>query len=532
MANSKKKSIQPRRRKKLEVQVRPFGFNDSTKELAQLGKLYLKETIFTDAAKSKHVSIILGRRGAGKTALAFYFKIDPEQPYDIYVDIDEPRIYSDTLQELTGRVKNDSLSDVVESIAQVWTLSIWCTLFSQLSQEAKRFKDLEVKAINAFLEERGLKANRASDIVRSILAISSQLIPKPAEAFVDFIIKINDILTSDQFERAKAEVLAFFDKGYSAVIVIDTLDQYNIRNVEMQFALGAMLQAVAHFANGEVHPYLEIKSFLPAELVSFLFDLSVPNVGKTFENPLLLQWRTKDLLRLVCWRLMYFLENNYPKIYKEIPAVDWDQYDNVRETVWDRFFPHEITNSKGLTEDSFLYIVRHTQLRPRQLIWVCNSIAQLAYEHGTFPKVDNDDVVRGVFNIETLLAEEVLNSYQQLYPSVRDILACLRGQPMKFQASHIDELAARSKKAWTDPKMPYDRNLFRQMVCALGIVGRQIKTTERYWEAEFEYALPDRLVLEDRDECVLHPMFYRYYQIDTRAGKMVYPVPPPLEHES
>ena len=46
-------------------------------------------------------------------------------------------------------------------------------------------------------------------------------------------------------------------------------------------------------------------------------------------------------------------------------------------------------------------------------------------------------------------------------------------------------------------------------------------------EADFEYAMHDRLILSNDDECVIHPMFYSKLQVE-KNGWIVYPFP---DHE-
>jgi hypothetical protein len=59
----------------------------------------------------------------------------------------------------------------------------------------------------------------------------------------------------------------------------------------------------------------------------------------------------------------------------------------------------------------------------------------------------------------------------------------------------------------------------------LGIVGRVRRTNETagYLDADFEYALPHRLPITHRDECVIHPMFYRRLNVAFNNPSRVMP---------
>jgi hypothetical protein len=70
-------------------------------------------------------------------------------------------------------------------------------------------------------------------------------------------------------------------------------------------------------------------------------------------------------------------------------------------------------------------------------------------------------------------------------------------------------------------------------VAELGIVGKVRKKSEEAGiiEADFEYAMQDRLVITNEDECVIHPMFYSKLQV-VKNGYVVYPFPDHEDYEN
>ena len=503
----------------------PFGFNDSAKERETLPELYFHATNFNARARDPTVSIIIGRRGAGKTALAQYLKFNDEDPYALYVDIDEPHVFSRVLESLVSGAAGPERLNVVDDVAKVWELALWTALISQLLQKEEQVSSDDRHALRSYLRSINVDVDKTS-VVRSVLAGLVGMFHEKAGALIDLVFRVHQQLSCVEFLQAQSAVCRYLDRGPRAVIVIDTLEQYEIRRREMQHALGAMLQAVTQFALGGMHRNLHIKCLLPAEIVPYLLESAVQNPGKTFELPLHLRWRPKDLLRLACWRYYFYLSHLYPKDAEAVGHIDWENADEVRKHVWDRFFPPTITNRNGLVEDSFQYIVRHTQLQPRQVIWICNGIAESAKSSGTFPYFKSADVVRGVHSREDSIANEVLNSYRTVYPGSKHILSCFRSEPNLIgRASRLDKLLPRSKSAWPE-EMPYDRALFWQMVAELGFMGSVTEQTDRYYETEFEYAMADRLVLNFDDVCAIHPVFYKLFSIKADKQKIVYPVGP------
>ena len=506
--------------------ISPFGFNDADKEEKILPQLYLRETGFNRQALDPLVSVIIGRRGSGKTALAQFLKFEKEDRYDVYVDVDEPDTYGQILLELSKRVDHNAALNVVDDVSKMWELAFWTSLMSEVLEINGIESSDDKKKVLKYLTAVNVRAGRGTQVIRTVFKVLAEFAAERAGAVVDLIFRVNDILKSVEFEEAKGAIYRYLEGGRKAVIVIDTLEQYDVRRTEMQQALGAMLHAVTQFALGKVHHNIQVKCFLPGEIVPYMLESTIQNIGKTFEFPVYLLWRPKDLLRLVCSRYYYFIKRDYPDIARSIPKVNWDSYADVRTKIWDRFFPEKISNRHGKQEDSFQYIIRHTQLRPRQIIWLCNSIAQVAYDRKVFPRFESQDVVRGVHGVEEFIASEILNSYSKVYPAMRQILNCFRGESNVLdRAAYLDKLAPRTRKAWPE-SMPYDRGTLWQMVSEIGFLGSVVEKTDRFYEAQFEYTTRDRLILNEDEECAIHPIFYKLFGIKAVKERPVYPVGP------
>jgi hypothetical protein len=164
-------------------------------------------------------------------------------------------------------------------------------------------------------------------------------------------------------------------------------------------------------------------------------------------------------------------------------------------------------------------------MRPRQLIVLCDRIAQKAQKSGHFPQFSQGDVLAGVREGEIDLADEVLNSYNTVYPKVGKILDALAGIPLIFEGKELDKRAPHTASEWQPNK--YSPFNFRQLVSELGIVGRIRHVDEKMAivSADFEYSTKGRLGLLATDECAIHPMFYKRLRININHKLKVYPFP-------
>jgi hypothetical protein len=84
-------------------------------------------------------------------------------------------------------------------------------------------------------------------------------------------------------------LLRFLDEGHSGVIIVDTLDQYDVKNSAMDAALGSLFHAVGSFSRGGAHANIQVKCFLPQEILPYILYSTMPNVGKVLSNPVYLE---------------------------------------------------------------------------------------------------------------------------------------------------------------------------------------------------------------------------------------------------
>jgi hypothetical protein len=244
------------------------------------------------------------------------------------------------------------------------------------------------------------------------------------------------------------------------------------------------------------------------------------NPLKAVQHPVYLLWRPRDLLRLIGWRFYRHLQDL--GLWNAAGKIDWEDDDEVLEKVWVPHFGRSLTNARGKEEATWPYVLRHTQMRPRQLIMLCNTIANRAIRDRTFPKFRDEHIIEGIYDAEIQLASEILNSFSSIYPRVDRIVSALMRISKLFGGNELDKRASQSAAEWPDQ---YSPSRFRQLVAELGIVGRVTRGAHdsEYIDADFEYASTERLMLTHRDACVIHPMFYRRLQVDFNSEGRVMP---------
>lgn len=498
------------------MSTRPFGEAACESELKLLtrdgyGSYFFYHTEFNAEALDKNVYLIIGRRGAGKTALSHYFSFQKEIPHTVAIDVDEPDVFQKVLSDISQGVAWHR-EIAIPRLVEIWDFVIWSVIFRTLSQE-----DPRIASACAF----GKDADKVSHfILNTLKAVLSCLLKQEKGEVAD---ELHSLIADGKMEVGKAAVLELSRKR-PIIIAFDSLENLPVSDDATMWATAALIQCASKFNQEYSNKGVHLKLFLMAEVYPYLKEEVVLNPLKFIRDELFLYWRPKDLMRLICWRLHFYLRSSGHKV-PNATSIDWDDYQEVMLKVWEPYFGEELVNDMGLSEKTFPYILRHTQLRPRQIIVLCNYIAECAKQEGSFPQFSSRSLVEGVRIAEKQLADEVLNAYSSVYPRVGRIIEALNRIPLLFKASELDKRAHCTASEWTPGE--YSQFRFRHLVTELGIVGRvrRLDQTKGYVEADFEYASEGRLALHANDLCVIHPMFYHKLEIQMTSKLRVYPFP-------
>ncbi len=494
----------------------PFGEESCEAELKILKsnyqKYYFDETPFNSASLDEDCYLIVGRRGTGKTSLAHHFSFQQQIPNARCIDIDEPDAYSNVLTKIS-RFSAADANIAIPRITKIWEYVFWTLIFSKFKNESP-----EIKAACISTESKG------SFFIKSVLThIIKRFLPDDCQFLSE---QLEDFISSKAVEVAKEKMLEIAAET-PVILAMDSLEKYAIDNQDVMMSLAALIQCSSNFNVEYSSRGIHVKTFVSAEVFPYLTETAIANPIKYVRDPVFMQWRPKDLMRLTCWRFFSHLKSNNQLHPHAKHTIDWSDYNDVLENVWIPYFGEHITNGTGITEKTFPYVLRHTQMRPRQIVVLCNAIAKRAQNGKYFPYFGErpDELIDVVNATEISLANGVINAYSSVYPNVNKILDALSGTPTIFRGSWLDKIAKRTASEW--PFGDYSPTRFRQIVAELGIVGVIRKWSEdaQIIEADFEYTMADRLAVTSEDECVLHPMFYQKFRAEIEQPAIVYPFP-------
>lgn len=482
-----------------------------------------------DKLLSKEINVVIGRRGSGKTALLNCYKFRRllngnklSREKIIGFDLEDYDIVFSTpvhtaFESLQLHVMGASGTiRSIESVVDDWdNLIVDLILFElirhpELSGYFTTSNAAEFEIIKAYLNRLDTRQRlEASEMVQGHASVQrSALWPFQRKSRL-----FNEVTSRQDALTAAYSVLRSAKK--KILFILDSMDEYQIGDTVADRTVGALLRFVKRF-NLAHEKEITIKIGLPSEIF--------PEIQQACANPLKdmvkfdqITWTSMELARIAAHRYRIFLELYDPSGSETYRKFDFDRKSSVRQ-FWSNLFDSDIQNEYGASEDPITYILRHTQLLPRQLITVLEGVIKSSHERtGGYRELKSAVVNEMIGLNESKVADEIFSAYKHIYPTARKIGRSLFGNfPSVFS---YDELEDRWRKAGK----PFDyKNSnasgadfvdIMDMLLRIGIVGVVYKEpTEKYIQGMFSYnqLIPPN-VGQGNGLCI-HPIFGRHFR--------------------
>lgn len=456
-------------------------------------------------------SIIIGRRGAGKTSYlrSVYF----DKQYTFFTELRTARV----LGQMT-RVIQAMTSEAVfsETVSELWEKVLWAGVFSEIRRHNVLNHD-EQMIVDSYLAGLALDDDGDADaVMQKIAALYDEVIKdKPAEAMTEYLRQF-DSATFEQARSAVAKRLEASQKNF--VILLDSLDDFQMDLDSVARSLQGLLKLVGSM--NKPRDSVDIRFCLPTELYHRFLRLS-SNSNKDFRRALRLQWTAGELILIGAQRLKYFLNLYYPNIAREISHLDETKRDDAGK-ILQTVLPPRIRNGAGFQEDTISYILRHTQLLPRHFLIFMNSIFRGMNGNPSFP-VSEERIIHGIRQVEEFIVTEIFVAFKTIYPNAEAVCkACLPQLGHQFTMGDLHRVFNRHGKAAFGLD---DLVEFQRMLLEIGAIGSVIpggKESDVYIKGRFEYTVAHELVLSQESDLCIHPLFSGIFN-NGRKERPVYP---------
>ena len=479
--------------------------------------------------------VIVGRRGAGKTAFLFHRCFSGL--YDHQVPIESAQVFRTVGRQIEKVIdhNNPGYAPFVENVSRIWkaifVTSAASMICARCRNKAPFSDDPNLETMTNYL--RRLDINRqtsARAIMTKLLRAGRKM---EDETSLGIASDLEDVLINQIGVGEATDALEAFCEEHEqkVIVLIDSVEQFPIDDLRMDAAASGLLHLLSQLRLS--YSPLHICFCIPSELYHHFTSEISTNPEKDFESKLMLQWSAFELIKMSALRFDKYLQTTrHVRIRKDNGLPDQPEREDII-AFWRRLMPRSVVNKRGSEEDSFAYILRHTQLLPRHIIGIFNQIVRLSLsrEDDDF-RLTEDDIIRGVRLAANSLCAGILSSYRQIHPSAADL--CDSMLPHMSNAFTMPEF----RLAYRDHGRGIVNDYYEafQIMKELGIFGIVIDESKIYYRGEFEYTQPGSMAFSDDDKFCIHPAFAGEYRVGRDNGgwtsaKEVYPYGTDLEDD-
>lgn len=256
----------------------PFGPTDAglikTEHKLALKELFDPQNKIYNALQA-NPSIIIGRRGSGKTA--YLHSIFADKEFGIVQEIKTSKTFSQIVSTIEEGAPAAYLS---ENIAELWDELFYFALFAEVAFKYKG-ESRELRLINDYVAKESLRSDHSVDSF--LWKVVRSLRDKSGQNLIGAVADIVKSVTGIEFDDAKSLVISILDKKKErAILLMDSLEQYPTTIQSVANTMSGLLKCVGQFNERNE------RLCLPAELYHVFLDHVSSNPLKDFSISLTL----------------------------------------------------------------------------------------------------------------------------------------------------------------------------------------------------------------------------------------------------
>jgi len=480
---------------KIDLRKLMFGNDDAERDAKQgfLSKVFLKTALY-DRIKTDQCELVVGRKGAGKSATCLILKSAFESEGMKVALLTPESLSQQKIQALQVNAINKE-----ELYLQTWKYVLlvkiafeFIDLFNKLKIPNLHKSNDDLKAVRDFLKKQGEIENDFGSSLSGLFKIFS----KVSVSFGGFEGSLesnhakseHDLMDSlARFETRLKKLLGYLDDT-AIVVLIDKVDEVWDDTKESKFTVSGLLRAT-HILN-ESLPMIKIMVFLRSDIFDALKFHDIDKLNSLAER---LNWSEMDLKQLI---------ENRVRVSANLSSHQQN------EDVWGQVFEKSVKD-----QDSFKYIVSRTLKRPRETIQFCNRALRIAQD-SRHEKISADDVLSAEIQYSAEKLRDLASEFLVQYSYLDGLLGVFQGFKPNFNRSELEfryeEAKDRLEKIYLDLQSLSIEGII-QILYNIGFLGAEIDSAYVFF-----YNMPN-LTLPQQERYVVHPAFHAALGVQERV---------------
>jgi hypothetical protein len=391
-----------------------FGAPAAERDIAQGLKDYFVESEAYNRVKTGQKTIVLGNRGAGKSAI---FKIMAERERasgSLVIEL-SPEDYS--YEILTGSMIPEDRGRWAKqgAYSSAWKYLIYVLVMKGLADSGPKLKTGAAGQIYEYLRD-----NHRGEAQNPIALLISYL--KRIEGFkigsYEAAMKTRELTRLYKLEEIQQLLPALKElcERRKVVVLIDELDRGWDASEDAKAFVAGLFQASVSI--NELTPRLKVYVSLRREL----YD-SIPSLYDDAQ-------KYRDIIEIIGWNESTLLSLVAKRIRYSVPALA-----NVDDAgCWHRVFVETLDYRRN---KSFNYMVDRTLYRPREIVQFCTDALTHARDAGLLP-IDYNVISVAEMAYSEARTKDIAAEYRFQYPGLLSLFEVFRGRTYLFNRDDLE----------------------------------------------------------------------------------------------
>jgi len=388
-----------------------FGALAAEREREELASIFISSIAFERLAKGSKI-VVLGNRGAGKTALLSMLAHDARWRGSVVVDL----IPDDFAYELLSQTKaGEGVAAYAHhrAYAAAWKYLLWVLAMKHAVKAMPGLKTGSAKRVFTYLRDHhdNVEASPLSSLIGYLKRLEEVSVAgwgatvKSRE--LDRLYRLEEIepLLDDLNEMATGKPL---------YLLVDELDRgWDASEEAVAFVAGLFQAATAiTLRTPNVRVIMSLRRELYDNIPALYEDAQ--KVRDTIE---VIEWNRDRLFELICRRIARSLGDGTPS----------------NAEAWAAVMPEQV-----LGRPSFEYMVDMTLYRPRELIQLCSQVQDVDANADRLP-FSEAAVLEAAAIYASERFKDIAGEYRFQYPDLGSVLETFRGCPRSLSRAELEE---------------------------------------------------------------------------------------------
>ncbi len=466
--------------------------------------------------------LVIGRKGSGKTAIRIGLKEFADIKYDMWVELELKIIDFCRFRNLLINILPEYPDGLDLLLQNTWRMTIVCAMMSKArNHKLLNTRDPKLKTmIDQYFNRYSLteQDDFFQFVPDQLLSKISERVSMPTD-----LGRQNMFPMDEEFLRIERHLMSALSSGLGAVITIDNLDACVTNNYYLETVvpttealMKASKELISLYGKDDEQVIntkerkLRIKCFVPQDIFS---SIEYRHADKLAANATTIHWTSGMLREMLARHLApYFSGDLKHEPVKNAEKIIASVFGNRIWGYWGAY-------------DPFRFLICHTLLRPRDVLFFTNEIFKRACLNNEEATMVPENLFFHYLHSTTKdYSSNIIREYQSKWPRLKEAIDLLHSEKALLSIEYLKNKWYRSHKVFNEEAWEGTvQSLFDAGIIGYETFVKRIDFDNIDKKIKFAFACKKKEKSPMKGNIAVHPLFWSAYAIIPEKFKIELP---------